>query len=71
MTSLEGNALHIKLNRPTQLNALNLPMIAELNTILDGANSVSSIILSGEGGKAFCAGGDIKTLYFAKIQPSE
>lgn len=53
------------------MNALNLPMIAELNTILDGANNVSSIILSGEGGKAFCAGGDIKTLYFAKIQPSE
>lgn len=27
--------------------------------------------MSGEGGKAFCAGGDVKTLYFAKAQPSE
>ena len=54
------------MNRPTQLNALNLPMIAELNQILDKANTATCIILSGEGGKAFCAGGDIKTLYFAK-----
>lgn len=28
------------------------------------------IVLSGEGGKAFCAGGDIKSLYYAKTAPS-
>ncbi|CAD8188855.1 unnamed protein product [Paramecium pentaurelia] len=71
LTTKVGSALNIKLNRPSQLNALNLSMIAELNQILDQTNQTSCIILSGEGGKAFCAGGDIKTLYFAKTQPSE
>ena len=46
-------------------------MIAELNKILDNVNQSSCVVLSGEGGKAFCAGGDIKTLYFAKTQPTD
>ena len=31
---------------------------------------MSTIVLSGEGGKAFCAGGDVKSLYYAKTEPS-
>jgi enoyl-CoA hydratase/carnithine racemase len=29
------------------------------------------VIIQGEGGKAFCAGGDVKSLYLAKTSPSE
>lgn len=59
----EGIA-RIRLNRPEQRNALNLPMRVELrNVILDikSDNEVKAVILTGEG-KSFCAGGDIRTM---------
>lgn len=65
-----GNALNIKLNKPKGLNALDEEMIANITNILDNNKATPVIVLSGEGGKAFCAGGDIKSLYFAKVQPS-
>lgn len=45
-------------------------MIANLKSILDQADKAPVIVLSGEGGKAFCAGGDVKSLYYAKLEPS-
>jgi enoyl-CoA hydratase/carnithine racemase len=32
---------------------------------------VACVVLQGEGGKAFCAGGDVKSLYLAKTAPSD
>ncbi len=55
----------ITLNRPKQLNALNLSMV---NSILpklrewENDDSISMILIRGTGGTAFCAGGDIKTI---------
>ena len=56
----------LKLNRPKAINALTLEMVESLYKILDTwrANSkVSLIIISGEGTKGLCAGGDMRSFY--------
>jgi len=56
----------ISFNRPAQLNALSVPLIEEvlleLSLLRKFENTLSAILIKGEGGKAFCAGGDIKCL---------
>lgn len=52
---------HVSMNRPKQLNALNLELLNGLNEAVDQArqdSSVRCIVLSGNGGH-FMAGGDI------------
>lgn len=61
--SKENLIYTILINRPSQLNALNKETIEELNDAFlkaDRDKEVRCIILSGEGGKAFVAGADIK-----------
>jgi len=56
----------ITLNRPQALNAINLEMTQAIAAAFDAwekDSEVKAIILRGAGGKALCAGGDIKTLY--------
>jgi enoyl-CoA hydratase len=56
----------ITLNRPNALNALTLFMVREITAALDrfeGDPAVGCVIITGAGGKAFCAGGDIRILY--------
>ncbi|UPK68683.1 enoyl-CoA hydratase-related protein [Chitinophaga filiformis] len=55
---------HIQLNRPKELNALNLELMAELRDALkalDADDNVRVIIISGNE-KAFAAGADIKQM---------
>ncbi len=55
--------LTITINRPNQLNALNIETIEELHHAFSEAdldNSVRVIIITGSGTKAFVAGADIK-----------
>ncbi|SFE85252.1 short chain enoyl-CoA hydratase [Chitinophaga sp. CF118] len=55
---------HIQLNRPKELNALNLQLMTELKDalkILDADDSVRAIVISGNE-KAFAAGADIKQM---------
>jgi len=55
---------HIQLNRPKELNALNLQLMTELKDalkILDTDDSVRVIVISGNE-KAFAAGADIKQM---------
>ncbi|PKM29204.1 MAG: crotonase [Gammaproteobacteria bacterium HGW-Gammaproteobacteria-11] len=57
---------HLILNRPAGLNALNIDMIRQLQQQLDqwaNDDQVRAVILRGAGERAFCAGGDIRTLY--------
>jgi enoyl-CoA hydratase len=52
----------ITLNRPKQLNALNVALTAELDQALsyfESEDEVKAIIITGAGDKAFSAGGDI------------
>jgi enoyl-CoA hydratase len=52
------------LNRPEALNALNAEMIDRISDAIDAAAKAGSraLLFTGAGGKAFCAGADIKGL---------
>ena len=57
----------ITLNRPNALNALNLPMIRAMMpqmTAWAGDDSIKAVVIRGAGDKAFCAGGDVKSVYY-------
>ena len=59
----EGAAATLLMNRPKTLNALDLAMIRGFQSALDawGADpEVALFIVEGAGGKAFCAGGDVR-----------
>ena len=61
-----GSAGCIVLNRPKALNALTLGMVRAIAHALDAWEcdaAVSLVVISGAGGRAFCAGGDIRQLY--------
>jgi enoyl-CoA hydratase/carnithine racemase len=60
--SIEGNVMTITLNRPDQMNALNVPALRHLEAAIVRANvedEVRCIVLTGAG-RAFCAGADVK-----------
>lgn len=64
----------IKLNRPETLNALDLEIILTLKKQLNkwkNNSCLSAVFLHGEGNKAFCAGGDIKSLYSSILSAYE
>lgn len=70
----KGGVEVITLNRPDALNALNLNMIRLLDqrlVELESDKTVSAVILKGAGGKAFCAGGDVKAVYFDGLAARE
>ncbi|WP_053129820.1 enoyl-CoA hydratase/isomerase family protein [Pseudomonas sp. MIACH] len=57
---------HLTLNRPSGLNALTLDMVRRLTQQLQAWSDdpqVHAVVLRGAGEKAFCAGGDIRSLY--------
>lgn len=61
-----GAAGLVTLNRPKALNALTLNMVRLLAAKLDEWEhdpAVTRIVVTGAGGRAFCAGGDIRALY--------
>ena len=59
----EGAAGTLLMNRPKALNALDLAMIRAFQAAIDAWKDdagVRLVILEGAGGKAFCAGGDVR-----------
>ena len=64
-----GSVINITLSRPKVLNALNLNMVREIQkgiTIWDNDPNISCVIIEGDGDRAFCAGGDIVSVYHSK-----
>ena len=63
LTQVEEFAL-MTLNRPEALNALSFSLIHDLGRVLDkvAAGDARALLITGAGGKAFCAGADIKEL---------
>ena len=53
----------LTLNRPKALNALNEEMIHDLVKLLPEIQKTKAFWMEGAGGKAFCAGGDVKSIY--------
>ncbi len=61
----EGVAGTLLMNRPRALNALDLPMIEAFAAAIPALRddpAVRLVILEGAGGKAFCAGGDVRRI---------
>jgi len=61
----EDKVAVVAINRPEVLNALNLKVFSELGqafTLLTADHEVHVIVLTGNGGRAFAAGSDIKEL---------
>lgn len=61
-----GNIGKIILNRPKNLNALNFQMCENIFRQLtqwEKEKSIKAVIISSAGGRAFCAGGDVRALY--------
>ena len=57
----DGALLHVVLDKPEKLNAVNTPMLVALRDAISGAaidDSVRAVTLSGAG-RAFCSGGDL------------
>jgi enoyl-CoA hydratase/carnithine racemase len=60
-----GHTALITLNRPGQMNALNTALREAINdAIADGEadDNILCFIITGEGGRAFCAGADLKEM---------
>ncbi|NOK11526.1 enoyl-CoA hydratase/isomerase family protein [Corallococcus exercitus] len=62
----------VTLNRPKALNALSLEMCRALHPRLDAwaaDPSVKAVVIRGAGGKAFCAGGDVRAVAASVARP--
>lgn len=60
---IRGAVAEIRLDNPAKLNALTVPMLAALQAHCDRVEAeggVRAVLLTGEGGRAFCAGADIR-----------
>ena len=65
-----GDVAIIKINRPEALNAMNVDVIWELSKTIDIVgvdDSIKTVIITGVGERAFCAGADIS--YMVNITP--
>ncbi|MDS7595287.1 enoyl-CoA hydratase/isomerase family protein [Agrobacterium tumefaciens] len=61
-----GHAGHIRLNRPKAINSLTLPMVHAMSEALAGFEDdadVACVVLSGEGERGLCAGGDVRIIH--------
>lgn len=70
--SLDESIATITINRPDKLNALNGPLLDELEALIDmikNDHSVKVVIITGAGEKSFVAGADISEL--AKLSVTE
>jgi len=70
-TEVHGGVGYLTLTRPQALNALSLDMIRAITRTLEAwaaASEVVAVVVAGAGGKAFCAGGDIRFFHKAALE---
>jgi enoyl-CoA hydratase len=63
----------VTLNRPKALNALDLGMIRALHPALEAwakDSQVKAVVIRGAGGRAFCAGGDVRAVALSMGSPA-
>ena len=68
LIEIKENILYITINRPKNLNALNIKTIVELDEVFEEYmynDDVKGVILTGAGEKSFVAGADIQELAVA------
>ena len=64
--TLEDHIATITISRPKALNALSTAVVTELETVIEDVSAMDDawvVIFTGDGDKAFVAGGDIKEMY--------
>lgn len=72
-SSLEGGILTLTMNRPERMNALSVELGMGLMTEIERASAdpdVGAIVLTGAG-RAFCSGGDVKSMEGRAAQIAE
>ncbi|TAD88885.1 MAG: enoyl-CoA hydratase/isomerase family protein [Alphaproteobacteria bacterium] len=70
--SRKGGTCHIEMTRPKALNALSLDMIRVIDPPLAAAiadPAVRLVLITAEGERAFCAGGDVRAVALSLSQP--
>ncbi|KZD08199.1 enoyl-CoA hydratase/isomerase family protein [Oceanibaculum pacificum] len=71
---VRGKVGVIALDRPKALNALSMGMIEALDPQLaawEEDDAIEAVLIKGEGGKAFCAGGDVRAIWQSIVQGNE
>jgi enoyl-CoA hydratase len=66
VVSRAGRLGSIRLNRPKALNSLNIEMVRRFSAALEdfvADDEICAILVTGEGERGLCAGGDIRALY--------
>ena len=61
-----GAVGRIRLNRPRAINSLTLEMVTQISAALHrfaGDPAIAMVLVTGEGERGLCAGGDIRALY--------
>lgn len=62
----QGALGHIRLNRPKALNSLTLQMVRDIEAALTDFEqdpAIAAVLVTGEGARGLCAGGDIRAIY--------
>jgi enoyl-CoA hydratase/carnithine racemase len=70
LAAVDGRIGRLQLNRPAALNALNDDMIAAMFAALTAWRAdphIHAVVIEGLGGRAFCAGGDIRAVRDAAL----
>jgi enoyl-CoA hydratase len=73
MIRRQGRAGRITMNRPKALNALTHPMVGRIwRALLAWRDdpAVALVVIDGAGGRALCAGGDVRALYASRAEGS-
>ncbi|MBY8885497.1 enoyl-CoA hydratase/isomerase family protein [Streptomyces sp. PTM05] len=66
LTRTEGRAGYLTLNRPKALNALTHDMVHRIDEALtrwEEDDAVETVVITGEGERGLCAGGDIRAIH--------
>jgi enoyl-CoA hydratase len=75
LVEVAGGIATVTLNRPDAMNALSAQLKDDLMTAfgqeLPADDAVRAVVISGAGGKAFCAGADIKERSGSDLRPAE
>jgi len=61
-----GSIGRLRLNRPKALNSLTLQMVRAMQSALDAFEkdpAIAAVLVTGEGERGLCAGGDIRVIY--------
>lgn len=70
-TLIDGHVAWVSINQPSRMNALSLDQLHDVANELERlgeSDQVRVLVLSGEGGKAFCAGIDLKAVSAMEIE---